>query len=159
MPTAITDELARFLESGLSVLVGTRDAAGYPTALRCAAGRASADRSQLLVMVPLATGERTLANVRDNGRLAVTFSKPSTYRSIQLKGHVVDIHETPSDERAWVERYREGFADELELVGIARSITRRLRVWPSVTLTMTVDAMFDQAPGPAAGRPYEAPSR
>lgn len=159
MPTAITDELARFLATGMSVLVGTRDAGGRPAALRGAAGRASEDRRHVLLMVPAATAARTLANVRDNGRVAVTFSQPTTYRSIQVKGRAVDVHDTPPGERAFVEGYLAGYARELELVGIAETTTRRLTVWPAVTITMTIDALFDQAPGPAAGRPYEDTGR
>lgn len=157
MSSKIADELVAHFEGGVSVLVGTRDAQLRPTALRGAGARVSADRTQLHLFIPVATGARTIANARDNGRIAVTFSRPSDYRSIQVKGRVVDIHDTPAEERAWIERYRRDFGDDLAFVGIARGISARLSVWPSATITMTIESMFDQAPGPNAGKPYEAP--
>lgn len=159
MPLSLTDELAQFVEGGISVLVGTRDAAMRPAALRGGAVRVSADRKQLHVMLPAATSARTIANLRDNGRIAVTCSRPSTFRSIQLKGRCVDIHDTPASDRAWLEKYLGEFSADLELVGLPAGVTGRVTVWPAITVTMTIESMFDQAPGPEAGRPYEAPSR
>lgn len=139
------------------MLVGTRDGSLRPAALRGAAVRVTADRSQLQIMMPAATSARTIANLRDNGRIAVTCSRPSTYRSIQIKGRCVDIHDTPASDRAWLESYLQSFSADLELVGLPAGVTGRVTVWPALTVTMSIESMFDQAPGPDAGRPYEAP--
>ena len=155
---ALTDELATFLASGLSILVGTRDASLRPTALRAGGAKATADRRHIEIALPTVTSARTIANLRENGRIAVTFSRPSDYRSVQIKGRCIDIQDTPASERARLEAYRDAFTADLELVGLARENTLRLAVWPAITITMTVETMFDQAPGPQAGRPYEAPA-
>jgi len=44
------------------------------------------------------------------------------------------------------------FADVLDLVGVPRRITRSLARWPAFAVDVEVDAVFDQTPGPRAGR-------
>jgi len=151
-PSPISEELAAFLEGGVSTLVGTRSDDLRPAACRAMGTRVAPDRRTISVFIPEATAERSLANLRANGRVAVTFSLPRTYRSVQLKGTCVDIHPTPPEERERQRAYAASFVDELEVVGVARTTTARVAWWPSVTIVVRVEELFDQTPGPAAGR-------
>ena len=86
---SITAELKDFLESGVSVVVGTRDSACDPEAVRAWGPRVGHDGRSVSLCVALATSGRTLNNMRDNGCVAVTFCLPSNYKTIQLKGRYV----------------------------------------------------------------------
>jgi hypothetical protein len=110
-------------------------------------------------MLPLATAERALANLRDNGAIAVTFSRPSDYQGVQLKGVVTSIEESGEPERVIQDRYRAALFEQLQFVGVARSVCRRLAWWPSVAVTFRADAVFLQTPGPGAGRRLEEHER
>ena len=66
----ISSELAAFIESGISVIVGTRDARLRPDCVRGAGVRADPGAGTLTVFLPAATSERALANLADNGRIA-----------------------------------------------------------------------------------------
>ncbi|MDB4935194.1 MAG: hypothetical protein JWP87_2166 [Labilithrix sp.] len=151
-PAAISDDLATFLESGISVVVGSRDAQRRPAAMRAAGAVVSADRRSVTVFLPDQNAARTLDNLRDNGRIAVTFSRPSDHRSIQVKGSCVELRPATEDERARRETYVAAFVDELATVGMARENTGRLTSWPSVAVRVEVEEVFDQTPGPAAGQ-------
>jgi hypothetical protein len=148
----ISEELASFLESGISILVGTRDADRRPAAMRAMGATVAPDRRSVAIHLPESTSARTLANLRDNGRIAVTFSRPRDHRSIQIKGRVVESRPSTEADRSRQERYSAALVDELETVGMARSTTGRLSYWPSVTVQVVVEERFDQTPGPAAGQ-------
>ena len=79
---SITAELKYFLESGVSVVVGTRDSACVPEAVRAWGPRVGRDGSSVSLCFALATSGRTLNNLRDNGRVAVTFCLPTNYKTI-----------------------------------------------------------------------------
>ena len=46
---------------------------------------------RLTVFLPTAVADRPVANVRDNGRIAVGFSGMLDHKSVQVKGRVVEV--------------------------------------------------------------------
>ena len=64
----ITPELAAFLESGVSVLVGTRDARLVSECQRALGVRVEPDGQHFVVFVPRAVGERIVELVRRGDR-------------------------------------------------------------------------------------------
>ena len=64
---SISAELKAFLESGVSVVVGTRDSTFVPDAVRAWGPRVGRDRRSVTLCVALATSGRTLDNLRNNG--------------------------------------------------------------------------------------------
>ena len=149
----IAPELATFLESGVSVLVGTRDARLVSECQRALGMSVDPDRRHLTVFVPCAVGERIVADARANGRIAVCCARVADHQSIQLKGEAVEIREATEAERAGIDRYREAFADVLAEIGMPRALTLRMAHKPCWAIRVRVDTSFVQTPGPGAGRP------
>lgn len=149
----ISDDLAAFLESGVSVLVGTRDDQLVPESSRAFGARVGAGGAELTVFLPEAFSARGLSNLRANGRIAVCFSRPSDNRAIQLKGRVLDIREAGEVDRPCVERYRRLWSETLGWVGIPPRILARVAHWPCQAVRFRVEAVFVQTPGPGAGAP------
>ncbi|MBP7243509.1 pyridoxamine 5'-phosphate oxidase family protein [Amaricoccus sp.] len=148
----ITPELARFIESGISVLVGTRDARLRPDCVRAAGVRADAAAGTLTVFLPAATAERALANLADNGRIAVTVTRAIDHRSLQIKGGVVEVRPSSPDEQSFIERYLELLAVDWGHVGVPRKSTRSMNAWPAYTVHLRAETLFEQTPGPDAGQ-------
>lgn len=155
----VSAELAEFIQSGVSVLAGTRDARLMPDAMRGMGVRVEEGGAELTVFLPAATSARAIANLRANGCIAVCFSRPSDHRSIQLKGQAVAIREADASERAAVERYRGELAQALAFVGVPISTTLRMAHWPCHAIRMRIDAVYQQTPGPGAGAPLGAGER
>jgi hypothetical protein len=154
--TPISGELARFLQGGVSVLVGTRDGRCVPEALRGAGARVEAGGREMTVWFPAANGLRTVENLRATRRIAVCFSTFENHRSVQVKGEVIDVREgTPAD-RDLVEGYRARLAAEWGYLGVAPRLVLRLDVWPCFTVQFRVEQVFSQTPGPGAGAPLGA---
>lgn len=149
----ISKELAIFLESGVSILVGTRDARLLPEAVRAFGARVGAAGEELTVFVPQAVGAVTAANARDNGRIAVLFSRPSDHRSLQVTGRVQSTVPGDDADRAVVDRYRCELAQALAGVGLPPRLTLRAAHWPCHAIRLRVEAIYVQTPGPGAGAP------
>jgi hypothetical protein len=154
---SIDDELKAFLESGVSVLVGTRDAGLNPEITRAWGPRASRDRKSVRLCIPLATSRKTLENLEENALIAVVFSLPSSYKTIQLKGHCVETLEPNAADLRAVERHREAFCSLNEGLGVARHLLdsfwrAELATSPAlIAIRFQPDEIFDQTPGPKAG--------
>jgi len=151
MGRALSPDLAEFVESGVSIQVGTRDSTLFPEAVRALGARSERGEGEVTVFVPEATGERTLCNVRDNGRIAVCFSRIDDHRTIQLKGLVLSADAAGEADRALVERYRGALAASLAFVGMPPRLTYRLSHWPAWAIRFAVESVFVQTPGPGAG--------
>ncbi len=152
----ISDEIASFLESGISILIGTRDERLVPEAVRGCGARVDANGTELLVLLPVATGAATAANLAANGRIAITFSRPTDHRSLQIKGRVLELRAAGDAERAIVDRYRCSFAQELALVGVPPRMTFRLAMWPAHAVRLAIEGVYVQTPGPGAGATFGA---
>lgn len=149
----IVGELQEFFESGVSVLVGTRDRLLVPEGARGFGVRVLAGGAELEVFVPEAWGERTFANLADNGRIAVSIARPEDHRSVQVKGSMLAVRPGGDAEHAAIERYREALISKFSVIGYPPSLFHRLNVWPCRVVRLRVESLFEQTPGPRAGVP------
>ena len=156
-PVSIGDELKAFLEGPVSVLVGTRDSRLVPEITRAWGVQVTRD-SRVSLCVPLATSRKTLDNLEANGEIAATFSLPTNYRTLQLKGRHATAAEPDRTDLAAVERHREAFAAVNEPLGQSRQNVEafwRVEIETSAELVKVLFApeqIFDQTPGPGAGK-------
>lgn len=140
------------MESGVSLLVGSRNGALRPSSARGFGFELDAQRGAGTVFLAAAGSEVTLGNLRENGQLALTFSRPIDHRSLQVKGRVLSIAETTEQQRLVQERYFSRFCEGLILSGHQEKLLRRIRYYPSYAIGFRIESMFDQTPGPGAGR-------
>jgi hypothetical protein len=156
---AIDDALKAFIESGVSVVVGTHDEGLVPEIVRAWGPHVNHDRRSLRMCVPEATSVRTRTNLVGNGRIAAAFSLPSNYQTVQIKGRHLRTTTPSVEDLLGMDRHREAFADVNESIGVSRSrveaFWRRELAGSTlfVTIHFVVHAIFDQTPGPAAGAP------
>lgn len=154
----ISPELQSFLESGVSLLIGTRDARMLPACMRAFGARVEPGGRELTMFLPDATNARTLANLRDNGRIAVGFSRIEDHRSLQVKGTVRELRPAAPGERELVVRYVAAFAGSLAFVGLPPATSMRMAHWPCQAVRLDLESLFEQTPGPAAGAPLRTAS-
>ena len=149
----ISDELADFIESGLSINIGTRDAKLEPDGAIAWAARVHDDRSQLTLYLHKEAAKAMLRNLRLHPGIAVVFERPTSHRACQIKGRFVSTRPAKAGERAKVERQMDGFFSDLEGMGIPRALLAELEIWPCVAIQMRATELFEQTPGPGAGEP------
>jgi Pyridoxamine 5'-phosphate oxidase len=147
----ISDEVLAFLSGGKSLVIATRD----PTLLaECARGvglRAGTDREHVSVFLPGPSSARTLANLRDNGRIAIGLSHPPDHRSLQLKGRVSALEPATDEELAFVRGYIAELSAVLDVIGLPARVVSRLNYLPCFRADVRVEEIYLQTPGPDAG--------
>lgn len=149
---SIGKELKEFVESGVATVVGTGDRQGRPQVMFAWAARVL-DESTVEVFLDTERAGKTLSNLRDNGRIAMTMAYPASYRSVQLKGRLKETGEADDRDRDWVEARREAFLTATSLIGDPPETIRSLWLDDVVSVKFTVEQAFDQTPGPEAGKP------
>jgi len=149
----LSEDLAAFVSSGVSIYIATRNADFEPHGTRVWALRVEDDREHVLAYLFEGGAEQILQDLENNGQVALAVSRPTDHRSCQLKGAFAGVRPCRPDERAGVERQADGFLRELETIGIPRTLTAGWIVWPCVALRVRVGQVFRQTPGPGAGEP------
>ena len=150
--TPLAAALVDFVQGGVSVLVGSRDARLMPECARGISARVEEGASEMTVFLPVVTAASTIANLRDNGRIAVAFSH-TDHHSVQVKGRVLGVHRAKPADREWIERYRCALAHNWGVIGLPPRLTMRLAHWPCYAVRFRIESAFDQTPGPRAGGP------
>jgi hypothetical protein len=141
MVVRLSDELVEFVESGLSISVGTRNGKLLPETTRAMGASVAADHTRVSVYLNREVATRTLANLADNGQIAVFFSHPVDHRSLQIKGTLIATRPGSEADRALQERYLAGFVEQLYCVMVPRAVTRRMRISPSVVVTFAAEGI------------------
>jgi hypothetical protein len=149
----VPENLASLLEGLVAVHVATRDASLVPDEVMGAAALLDAEGRRLTVYLPVATSAASLANLRDNGAIAVVLSQPLTHRTVQLKGRAAEIRPARKDEREEVLAFAAAFDAEVETIGLPPAMVRRRTKWPCHAVTFAISEAWEQTPGPRAGEP------
>lgn len=148
-------EVVPFLESGLSTLLAACDEQGKPACVRGIGLRVLEGGRSARVYLPGASAQLVIDTLRDTRNVAVTMSRPITHRTVQMKGRVLRLAETPVEERANMEALFCGFMREVAAVGLPPAVILRVKRWPCVSVDFSVEHVFVQTPGPRAGSKLE----
>lgn len=143
--------LRNYANGGVSVIVATVDADGFPTCCRGIAIATKDDFDTVTIYVPAATAQETVANVATTRRVAVACSHPLSHESIQIKGLTRGVRLAPPEDEAFVRQRLDEFAAVLDEIGLPRRVTRSVAHWPAFAIDISVEQVFDQTPGPKAG--------
>jgi hypothetical protein len=152
----IPAELIHFLQSGLSALVGTCDAALRPACCRAVGVVVHEGGERMTLFVPEVAGARIIANLHENRHVALTMSHPTSHRTVQMKGSVTELRKALSTERVIVTRYVEAFAAHVDDIGMPRARVHQVAAWPAWAVEFEVEHIYTQTPGPRAGKPLNA---
>jgi hypothetical protein len=145
--------VVEFIQGGVAVGVATRDDALRPEFARGWGPAVSADGRSLRVCVSAPEGSRVRANLERNGAIAVGFSPPTIARAVQVKGIVAAVGDPDAADLERVERHVGSFVAEAERIGAPAELSRRMFVGTRlVAIQLSIDEVFDQTPGPTAGR-------
>jgi hypothetical protein len=146
----IGPELAAFLESPCSLIVGTVDADGLPDAGR-AWGVEVLDERTLRVLLST-QAPVTRRNVEGGGAIALTATHFMTFESVQLKGRATQVDDATAADRIRFERYVAGATRAIaESDGTPEELVARFITGDVYACWMVVDSVYDQTPGSSAG--------
>lgn len=143
--------LTEFLEQGLAIHLGTRDGRLRPNGCVVTAVRVEDEGRQLVAFVPERVTPAVFEDLRNNGQAAVSLTRPSDDRAVQVKGELVSITDASEADQQFAMSQWEGFLKQLDLIGLPGRATSTWTVWPCVAVRIRVTALYSQTPGPDAG--------
>ena len=155
VPRPVFDaETDAFLETGCGLLLATVTPDGEPYATR-AWGLTVVDGARGEVRILLDAEDAEAITLLGAGApVACTAASVIDLRSVQLKGRGTGIEAATAADRTRAGEYVEAlFADIEATDGYARSLLERLLPRGYVPCTVVVEELFDQTPGPGAGKP------
>jgi len=146
-------DVVTLLESDAVILVGTVAADGLPEASRGwgLTVRTNAEPPEVRLLVPVSS-ERARENLEATGRIAITVTDVETLRSAQVKGRVARFEPaTDADLRAH-ERSFTALAEAIHRAdGTSPSLLHNRKPGALTAVVATLEEVYDQTPGPAAG--------
>jgi hypothetical protein len=146
-------DLAAFLEEGIAIQLGTRNARFEPNGVRVVAVAVERDGRHVVAYVPDAAAPQVLPDLESNGQAALVFARPPDERACQVKGTFTHARPATEAERARVEAQWGRWLDRLVSIGVARATLEPWITWPCTAIRLRVTAIFNQTPGPNAGAP------
>lgn len=150
----LTDDVARFMQSGISISVASRDVRRVPSLARSAGCHVAAGHEQVTLLLHPSQARQLLTDLAATAALAVVFSSPSTNRTLQVKGRVLEIRAAGTDDVATAVQQREAFANTLIPLGYAHDLAYSVHCRDMADMMAVVFAptdIFEQTPGPKAG--------
>ena len=144
-------ELAAFLQEGIAIQLGTRNARLEPNGVRVIAATVESDGTHVLAFVPEASARQVLPDLESNGQAALVFARPPDERACQLKGTFAGARPATADECSVAEAQWDRWLDRLATIGLPRKAFEHWITCPCVAIRVRVNAIFNQTPGPGAG--------
>lgn len=146
-------ELKELIEAGVGMIVATRDAELRPDLCEAMGIMWPEDPRFFTVYLDSKRAKHTLKNIEDNAQIAVSLSRPCTYKAAQLKGRVVKSRALNDLDREQSKKWLEGYRKEIRLIGVMSDAALGLERNPDIALEVLIENVFNQTPGPHAGRP------
>ena len=146
----IDKELAAFLEEGIAIQIGTRNAALEPNGARVVAVRVE-DSTHVVAFLPQRAFTIVAHDLQDNGQAALVFARPPDERSCQVKGVFEGMQPASGDDEQFVRGQWRRWLERLTTIGLPLATLDGWDVWPCVAVRLRVTALFNQTPGPNAG--------
>lgn len=152
----LTPEHAAFLQGPLSMNVGAVGRDGWPCVCRAQGCMVARDRRTLTVLLSASRGRAVLEALDAGSAITLVASRPATHATLQLKASHATRAGVRAAHRAASARCVAAFGAELEELGYAQGLKSTLAaVLPTddlVALRFLPEIVFDQTPGPDAGR-------
>ena len=148
----IDDDVLAFLRSRPIAMLGTRDRDNRPFAHETFLVEIEKDHIDAVVLQQF--GRNLAENVADNGVAALLVSRqPGDHRSVQLKGAITSfesVRQGPEVYSGWssIAPIFRAFRPEAS----AAAFLARVATQPAFRLRFEPSRVFDQTPGPGAGR-------
>ena len=146
----IPPQIVDLLETGVSVVVGTRDAALTPECTR-AWGIRVKDRTSVTIFLTEAVSRKTLQNLKENEQIAISCTRPTDHMACQLKGRLRAIRPASDGDRNSTQHWHREFIAELVAIGVPAELCEAWITEPALAVDVDVTDVFQQTPGPGAG--------
>ncbi len=153
-PGLLSAEHIALIDSGVSTIVASRDAAQRPSLMRAVGASITPQGDRITVYLNRPSSVQLLADLQATGHIAAVFSEPSTHRTVQVKAGAVQLRAALPAESELLQRYLRAMEGQLAHVGIRAEQTHAMlahQLADVVAVSFAPEQAYDQTPGPKAG--------
>lgn len=133
------------------MVVGTRDATLMPECTRAWGIRIGKDRRTVTIFLTETISQKTLKNLRENGQVAISCTRPTDHVACQLKGRLRTVRPANQRDQAHSQQWHREFVQELVAIGVPASVAEAWITGPALAVDIDVTDVFHQTPGPGTG--------
>jgi hypothetical protein len=148
----LNENYVEHLHGTVMMHLGSRNQALLPHTVTVRGALVSPDRELITIYVLESQTEQLLHNLNDNGRFSFVVANPVTLETYQFKGTFVSSRPSESKDEAVQTIYLNkingllGYMYPNQVERMNQMITK-----PMVCITLQVEDIFDQTPGPGTG--------
>jgi len=135
--------------------VGSRDENMMPSLEHCWGFSITNTENVLAFYVVQESFGQMLKNFKDNGRVTLVLFEWPSHRSFQFKGQFLEAREMTPDEVAFQKQFREKPIEVATGMGYPFELIDRYVRYANLAIEFKVEKVFDQTPGPGAGKAIE----
>ncbi len=152
----LPERLVELLHGGNVLVVGTRSEKLMAHVCRAFGARVSPDRRAITVFLPKSFSTTPMANLHGNKQIALTVANPADHECYQFKGETTSEGPVSPDDQTVSDLYRTKLCAKL-----SRKYSNFERFFdhfqpgPLHAVTFVPREIYDQTPGPNAGRRVE----
>jgi len=147
----IPPPMIELLQTGVSVVVGTRDARLMPECTRAWGIRVGKNRRTVTIFLTETISQKTLENLRENGQVAISCTRPTDHAACQLKGRLHAMRPADQRDQKHSKIWHREFLEELVAIGVPPSLVQAWITGPALAVDIDVTDVFHQTPGPGTG--------
>lgn len=154
-------DLVDFLAGPVSIKVGSCSLGHLPSVAQAFACKVSQGRQEVIIFLSESRSATVLRDLRAGGAIAVTFSRPATHRTIQLKAKAARLEPLQPGDQELIDLHGRRTAAELVSLGYPPPFSEALMTLgtrDAIRVCVTPELAFDQTPGVEAGRPMSIAS-
>jgi len=151
----IPENIIDFLQKQIFIHIGTRDAKLRGREIMGWGIRPGTDKKTITAFIPQSVAEKTLSNLKDNGRIAVTCVFPPGNISFQFKGTYISHQNATAQDEALLDKHVSGYLPFLTSLGLPTDFMAGIKdiaYKPAYGITFGVEEIFNHTPGPDAGK-------
>ncbi|MBB4477838.1 hypothetical protein [Rhizobium etli] len=135
------------------ILFATRDEAGRPMIGRGSGVRIERQSGHLHFLASRSQWPEAVSEAQVGRPIAMTYVRPADYKACQIKGRILAAGPADEAHRARGEAYVAEQLARMMALGVTRmQLSSTLSDQDLVCLTIEPQAIFEQTPGPGAGR-------
>lgn len=148
----LEDDVAAFIAGHVMMIAATRDEAMRPHIGRGCGASFDPDVGDLTLLASSTQWPGFHANVRAGAPIALTVCQPDSYKCLQIKGQIIDVHEATGSQQERAQRYLDGMLAVMAGLGVSRlQLSTVLSNADLVAIRFWPADLFLQTPGPGAG--------
>ncbi|MEO3865881.1 hypothetical protein [Rheinheimera fenheensis] len=154
MSKLIDEELSAFLSSHVSLHLSCVTSSLRTSIVRCVGARVDNVKQKISLLIPGSQAREIIEHIGRKTAVAVVFTDPETYRSIQIKSNNATIETSVASDVQLHQDYIKKFTERLRVYNIPPSYVHTLCYCQSADLqviTLSPQQLYDQSPGRLAG--------